>query len=388
MKTPRSVKLRTYKGEPSWTLSSDRVLALVTRDGGHLGPVTFDRKGKAIEPFSVAPWGGTKMALKQPAILRVLRGDFFCAPFGGNSQPYRGEQHPLHGQAANEPWTFRSLQRDPDRSTLHLSLKTTVRRGQIDKKITLIDGHDALYVQHVFSKTSGPMCFGHHPMLKLPDTPGSGLLSFSKWTLGQTYHDPVENPQQGGYSMFKPGAVFKRLDRVPMIDGTTTDVSCYPARRGFEDAVQLMADPKLKLAWSALSVPSQGYVWFSLRDPKVLTGTVLWLSNGGRYYEPWCGRHINVIGIEDVTGYFFDGIAASSKPNPHTKRGYVTALKLSPRKKLAVNYIMAVAKVSKRFGRVNAITPAPGSAGGVTLTGEQGAKVNVPLEVDFLGSAG
>jgi hypothetical protein len=52
-----------------------------------------------------------------PAILQVLRGDFFCLPFGGNTRSFRGENHPPHGETANARWTC--VASAPDR--LHLS---------------------------------------------------------------------------------------------------------------------------------------------------------------------------------------------------------------------------------------------------------------------------
>ena len=72
--------------------------AFVTRIGGHLGPVTFDRRGRKIMPLSVAPWAAERLDLATPPIIRALRGDFFCMPFGGNATPFRGrgsiERHP------------------------------------------------------------------------------------------------------------------------------------------------------------------------------------------------------------------------------------------------------------------------------------------------------
>src|SRR5438045_1673189 len=100
----RSAKpaLKRLLGEPSWKLASNRVEAYVTRAGGHLGPIVFDRRGKKIAPMSVAPWAGEKkLPPGTPPIIRVLRGDFFCLPFGGNGTPYGKEKHPVHGETAN-----------------------------------------------------------------------------------------------------------------------------------------------------------------------------------------------------------------------------------------------------------------------------------------------
>ena len=113
-----------------------------------------------------------------------------------------------------------------------------------------------------------------------------------------------------------PGAEFTSLDRVPLADGGFTDLSRYPARRGFEDLAMVVADDSLPFAWNAVTFAAEGYAWFAIRDPRVLRNTVLWISNGGRHYPPWNGRHVNVLGIEDVTAYFHDGVAASADGQP------------------------------------------------------------------------
>ncbi len=100
--------LRTVCGQPSWRLQSKRVEAFVTRTGGQLAPVTFDLgRGRKVQPFAIAPWWNETLGRDQPAMLRVLRGDFFCMPFGGNDKPYRGERHPPHGETANRNWRLR-----------------------------------------------------------------------------------------------------------------------------------------------------------------------------------------------------------------------------------------------------------------------------------------
>lgn len=376
-----AARRRTVHHQPSWRFASRDVEANVTELGGHVGPVTFDRQGRKLQPLSVAPWSGEKLAPDTPAILRVLRGDFFCMPFGGNAQPHRSESHPVHGEPANKRWAFESLNQTGGRTELHLSLKTRIRPGRVDKHLSLVDGHPALYSRHVVSGMSGAMPLGHHAMLEFPDEPGSGAISTSRFVLGQVYPEPFEDPAEGGYSILKPGATFRRLDRVPMITGEKADLSRYPARRGFEDLVQLMADPDLDVAWTAVTFPKERYAWFSLKDPRVLSSTVLWHSNGGRHYAPWNGRHVGVLGLEEVTGYFADGLAASVKKNPHTERGLKTAIRLNPRKPLAVNTIMAAVPVPAGFDRVKRIAR---KNDGVELTAASGKRVTVPLDVDFL----
>src|ERR1039457_1428356 len=124
---------RIICGQPSWRLASTVVEAFVTEMGGQLGPVTFDCKSRKLQPYSVAPWAEEQTDPALPPILKVLRGDFFCLPFGGNATPFGRERHPVHGETANARWQFRSLETSEGRTCLHLSLKTKVRPGRVDR---------------------------------------------------------------------------------------------------------------------------------------------------------------------------------------------------------------------------------------------------------------
>jgi hypothetical protein len=374
---------RLIHGQPSWRLASAQVEAFVTETGGHLGPVTFDRPGRKLQPYSVAPWAGEKTDPSLPPILQTLRGDFFCLPFGGNATPFGAERHPVHGETANAPWQFRSLETRAGRTCLHLSLRTTVRPGQVDKRIWLLDGQNTLYSQHVVSGMSGPMNPGHHAMLKFPDTRGSGFISTSRFVYGQVFPHAFELPENRGYSCLKPGAEFTSLEKVPTLAGETADLTRYPARRGFEDLVMLVSDAEAPFAWTAVTFPKERYVWFALKDPRVLRETVFWLSNGGRHYPPWNSRHVNVMGLEEVTSYFHLGLAESARNNPISRKGFPTCLALDPRHPLVVAYIMGVARIPAGFDRVTSIRAAPGDRA-ILLESASGRQAEAAVDLAFL----
>jgi hypothetical protein len=377
------MKLTRIHGQPSWRFASDRVEAAITRQGGHLAPVRFRLPHGVVEPFPIAPWAQEKADAKLPALLQSLRGDFFCAPFGGNKNAYHGERHPPHGETANASWKLKSIKKNKTDTELRLSLETKVRPGRVDKMLRLRRGETAIYCRHVLSKMSGKMSLGHHATLKFPDAISSGLVDTSPISFAQVLPIPFENPDEGGYSSLKLGALFSRLDQVPALDGTVADLSRYPARRGFEDLAMVVHEATSEFAWTAVTFPAQRYVWFALKDPRVLQSTVLWISNGGRHYPPWNGRHVNVMGLEDVTAYFHLGLAESARPNPVSKRGIPTHLTLNADDPLTVNYIMAVTAIPREWGRVKTITPDPL---GVTLHPTEGSAVHVPLDSSFLYS--
>ncbi len=183
--------------------------------------------------------------------------------------------------------------------------------------------------------------------------------------------------------MLKPGAGFRSLESVPLMTGGSADLTHYPARRGYEDLVMITADPTLPFAWNAVTFPRERYVWFALRDPRILRHTILWMSNGGRHYAPWNGRHTSVLGIEDTTSYFHAGLAESAKPNPLSRRGIPTTLNLSRKMPTVVSTIMAVAAIPAGFDRVKEIRA---TKEGVELIADSGKQSACSLDLGFLNA--
>ena len=101
---------------------------------------------------------------------------------------------------------------------------------------------------------------------------------------------------------------------------------------------------------------------------------MFWMENYGRHASPWNGRNC-CIGLEDVRGYFADGLAASTRRNDLNARGVVTAVKLAAAWPTAVNYIQGAARIPKGFGRVGG---AIFDEGAVQFVGESGKKGEGP----------
>jgi len=376
------MKLTRVDGQPSWKIPGKGSAAWLTQLGGHLAPVEVTLKGKRVRmPLAMNAWSRDRLPNSIPAIVKVIRGDFFCLPFGLNLKPWRNEMHPVHGEPANLPWKFEGLERTSDAVELRTSLKTTIRPGRIQKTIRLRDHHPAVYCQHVIRGMKGPASFGHHAMLRFPSEAGSGLVSTSPFSFGQVYPGNFEEPAARGYSALKPGAVFQHLNQVADIFGGVADLSRYPAREGFDDLVMVAAKADLPFAWSAVTFPEQGYVWFSLKDPKVLRATVLWHANGGRHYEPWNGRHKHVLGLEEVTANFHYGQNESASPNSLSQKGIKTVHLFTPRSPLVVNYIFALASIPAGLDHVREIRLQSGLA---ILTSHSGRTTSVPIDAEFL----
>ncbi len=347
----------------------------ITQTGGQLASVKFRIGRQNVEPFHTASWCETPEAKKLIPLLRELRGDFFCAPFGAGLA-WNGEEHPPHGEPANGTWKVTSR----EAGKMIATLQTQVRPGTITKIVEARAGETNLYQTHLLENFRGEMCLGHHAMLDF-NRNGPGCVSTSKLRLAQVLPVPFENPAQGGYCSLKEGAWFRRLDSVPLAVGGKTDLSHYPAREGFEDLVMLHHKDADDFAWSAVVFPEKKFVWFALKNPAHLASTVLWHSNGGRHYSPWNGRHRGVLGVEDVTAYFHLGLAASLENNPWKEKGIPTTINLGSSKTTRIPYIMGVAHVTDSFDTVRSIKR---TNTGIRLQAANGEHIDHAVDTTFI----
>jgi hypothetical protein len=374
--------LETIASQPSWILENRDVRLAVTRHGGHMAPVEFLRAaGRPVQPYHVSPWQNEHRADLPAPVLASLRGDWFCLPFGGNSAEFRGEKHPPHGEVAGAPWTHVDTRHADGRHTLVLAFEPQARRGRIDKELTLVDGHDAVYSRHVVSGFAGPAPCGHHATLAMPDAEGVFRVSTGPIEFGSTNPTRFSDPANGEYQSLAIAAPFTDLAHVPLLErgAGTADLTRLPARRGYADLVQVVNTPE-GIGWTCAVRTDEGWLWYALKDPKVLRSTLFWIENRGRHGSPWLGRN-NCLGLEDVTAFFAEGLAASAGSNLLTRRGIPTALVFSADTPTEIRYIQGVARVPEGFGKVVTAEFAPGQ---VTFVDEGGRRTAVAVNHRFL----
>jgi hypothetical protein len=372
---------RVIHSQPSWIISTKQVELAVTQTGAHMAPITFFRdSAQPVQPYHISPWQDENLKLDVP-LLAVLRGDFFCLPFGGNSDAFRGEKHPPHGEVANGKWRHVETKREGGVTTLRLEFETKARAGRVTKELSLIEGQNVVYSRDVIEAFAGPAPLGHHATLAMPDKEGAFRIATSPFRFGMTNPSLFSNPAKGEYQSFAIGARFTDLAKVPLqFKGVPdADVTRLPERRGFADLLQLCNEPG-EIAWTTATRADEGWLWFALKDPAVLNSTVIWIENRGRHGVPWNGRN-NCVGIEDVCAFFADGLAASAQPNALTNEGVKTTLDLRAGQPAAINYIQGVAKVPAGFDVVKSVEFKPGE---VVFVSPGGQRVAVPVRHEFL----
>ena len=122
------------------------------------------------------------------------------------------------------------------------------------------------------------------------------------------------------------------------------------------------------------------WVWFSLRDPRKLPTTAFWLENHGRHSFPWNGRN-QCLGIEDICGYFADGLAASVDANALSDQGVPTFVRSLEDAPLDIRSIQGAVSVPATFDRVAEICFGDNE---ITLRSESGQLATVPLNYKFV----
>ncbi len=374
-------------GQSSFVLENDVVSLAITKQGGHMAPVVFGAANEQqIRPYYVSPWQEEDRSDMPAEVLVPLRGDFFCLPFGGNAQPYQNQNHPVHGETATAEWTFvDSEEVESGISRLRLVLDTRVRKGRVTKEITLRDRHPVIYQRHCVEGFVGPSPVGHHAILEMPDEEGTFVISTSPFRLGMTNPGVFGDPAAGEYQMLAEGKSFCDLREIPTLfrDPAVVDCSRLPLRRGFTDLFAVVADAESlagKPAWTAAVNTSENWAWFSLRDPRKLPMTAFWLENHGRHSFPWNGRN-QCLGVEDICGYFAEGIAASARANLLTEQGIATAIDCTEDSPLDIRSIQAAVPVPVGFNRVEHIDFRDKC---LRLISDSGSSVEVTVDHSFV----
>lgn len=347
---------------------------------GHVRSLVIERDGRRLEPLHSAPWVDDPSITGDETLLpnlRFLSGDFFCAPFAAADI----EAAPPHGWPANSRW--RLLDVTPHAAggtTARYELEQRVLGARLVKEFTLLDGHPFLYERHVFIGGSGALPVANHAMLRFS---AGGTLSFSRKRFAFTPGAALEpDPAQGRYALAYP-ARFTDLAAAPLKDGGTVDLTHYPIADRHEDFAALVEEAPDGLGWATAARADRGDLFLSLKNVAELPITMLWLSNGGRDYAPWNGRHVGVLGIEEGRTFAGAGHRASIHENALTQEGIPTALELDPDGSASVRNVIGAVPLPAGWTKIASVVA---NGGLLAITGESGETIELPFDADFLGA--
>jgi hypothetical protein len=374
-------RMASKDGQPCYLLSSDMVQAWLTVQGGHL-TAEFQGKGGPLVPFATMPWWKEPYVEDTDWIMRVLRGDFFCLPFGSNVDPVDGTKYLLHGRTSNECWEPVRVEEKKGERALVVRMDLEQPGSEVEKTLRVVDGEPVIYQQHVVRGLALKSPVAHHPTLQCPPETGSAIVDISPPLAGYTLPMPVGLPENKGYSLLMPNVEVTDRAKVPTVYGGFADTTRYPLRRGHEDGIMFVSDPALPFTFTAVTMPEKGLLYFQLKDPRVFSETIFWMYNEGRYTAPFSGRAGGILGAEEITGYFWIGIKESVEPNALSRKGYRTFVEFRKDAPQSFRLIMGAVPVAKSFAGVTDIVRK--DAGTVTIIGRGGERIDVPCRVDAL----
>jgi len=313
----------------------------VQRLGAMLAPVTFLlADGRQVSPMHVAPWANEPEANAQPGILRKLRGEWPCVPFGYSvpvegwpeawarvmGPPATGEE--VHGHSSNQDWTWRESESGSLSLALAYPQGSPVER--VERTITPDPSAPAVDIEfRIVVRRACRLPIGLHPVFRLPAATGAATLELGAFGEGRTYPHDVEP----GAELFARDKSFTDLTSVPARAGGTADASQLPLSADTEELLQIEGLG----GTAALANHAEGYrvklSWQKEHFPSLL----LWYSNRGRKASPWNGRHV-AIGIEPICSPFGLGPATALADNPIARSGTATAREFSPDEPFVTRY--------------------------------------------------
>jgi hypothetical protein len=250
--------------------------------------------------------------------------------------------------------------------------------AKVTKHVEVRPRENVVYQRHVMTGGAGRLPVGQHAMVHA-ETPLQ--LAFAPYTTALTPPVPFEVPPEGRQLLAQDQSIAD-LAKAKRVDGGTVDVSVFPAAPGFEALFMMVTDRNLPFGWTAATAAEEGWVWFGLKNVAELPETVVWMSDGGRDYAPWNGRHRRCIGLEDVCGYFHLGTKRSVADNPVARAGSATAVTLGGAP-VSISSIFGIAATPAGFGRVAEVVKAPG---GISLVDAGGRKAFAAVDLGFIGA--
>jgi len=353
-------------------LKNSKVEVGILEECGHLFPVRFFLENKVIEPMHIAPWTNEELDSSIQPMLKFLRGDFFCAPFGESD--LLEDETRAHGASANDKWNDIQI----TKTSLKLKLSKKISCAELTKEISIREDEAVVYQKHTFIGGDGKIPVGHHSMLRISV---KGYISFSNFAFGGTPPQAIESDTDLGRSILKYPQHFSDLSSVQRSDDKLVDISVYPFDTNHEDLFMIISNKDIPFGWSVVSCPDEGWLWYSCKNKNVLPNTIVWLSNGGRYYPPFSSRHKNVIGIEETASFFHLGHRASVEKNFLNERGFKTFIELSQSSIIEIPYLFGVVKIPINFRKVISIK---GIKDGIEITDNNQNKVHTKVNLNFI----
>lgn len=334
--------------EAGWDRGEFSVAAV----GAMCGPVNFRLDdGRTIQPFAIAPWSdnpdGDPRYDELPPLLKRLRGDWACVPFGmpetrsdlrfawvGRDVETKGLGQYFHGPSANLP--FKLERADGGCLEFRLDYPENHPIAWVRRVIRGVPGKARIeFTLEIMPRETIALPIGVHPVFRLPDATGAAELHVAGEAI-KVYTYPVD--AEPGVSRLAHGGVFESLQAARDKNGASMDLSRHPLAVATEEVVLVG-----HAVGRACLVNREDQYRVDLDwDPKDFPSCNLWISNRGRTAFPWSGRHC-ALGIEPVAAPWDLGVAvARNEASPLRAAGVRTATDFTAGELWMTSYSIAV----------------------------------------------
>ena len=245
--------------------------------------------------------------MELPGVLRRLRGEWPCVPFGRTDLPtdlpegwaaLSPDDDWPHGYGSNHIWDCVSAEAHLVQLSIEYPTSAPIKR--VERRIRVVPGAAALDIELVVQpRRTVILPVGLHPTFKLPQPDGRVRVELGPHQGIFTY----PSRSAGAATLLHPDQRANRLETMPGVDGPL-DLSMLPLKTNSEELLQVRGlsadgdaaplclhyldhDARVDLTW----------------DTKKLPDLMLWLSNRGRPEFPWEGQHV-ALGAEPVNSVF------------------------------------------------------------------------------------
>ena len=373
------MKLEESYGRASYILDSDVTSAKITKTGAHI-TADFKLGDKEVHPFFIAPWWNEDCSKLTGTCDYSLRGIFFGFPFGITKYD-KGLKRPCHGFVPARDWVLVGENENGREKTQTLSIYVPEENATVKQSVTLREGETVLYIANSVQGAIGAYSVGYHPTLQLPEKLGSAIVDMSEYELCLTSPTHIDRPENGGYCSLATD--YKIVDEtdVPTVYGQHVNLKKQPFIKGFDDIYIYVFNQAHEFDYATVSVPSEGYLYYQLKNPQQLSNSMIWTSYCGRHYDPWKGRVNGCIEIGAATNYFFYGMAGEKEDNPLTELGYQMFHEFDGSER-EYKLICGVVKIPEDYQGVISIEKK--DADTMLITGRDGSVIEAKCKVDFL----
>ena len=313
----------------------------------------FKIDGKLIEPLHTPDWVNDKSDQfnSLPGILKNLRGEFPCVPFGINSavdeindqwksaystDPYIVNEP--HGFSANNNWELVELTDTKAELTIKYPEGDNVDYLISTIEVDINDPNTIKCSLQIAVKKDCVLPIGFHPMINIPSEKNMIKIIPGKFKFGLTYPGLVLSNKTAGAI----GKEFNSIERIPGFNGKDFNLSSPPYDENYEDLFQLCGiDGRM-----TIENYKENYRFLYQWNPSHFSSVLVWLSNKGRTEYPWNSKHIT-IGLEPITSAF--GLSthmSCNHNNPINSRGVSTMVNFFADKLWKSEYQFSIEKIT------------------------------------------